>query len=307
MACIIIICMLLCSSVNALTEQQKELADAAKREIESLQAEVTRLQKRKDFDTAIDMLNEAGPKMLKKYGPQSWPVSEVAMSLADVYAACDCGEAGEAAKLYEKAIKAKLAIHGERHPMHAAALERAGDGLTRAGKHKHALRYYKTLVAQVSAGLGQNHEASRKTRVKLGDCALQAKKYQTAATAYMQVLANRMPVEEQISARMQLSVAQAKAGNLKSALEHAQKACDLSEEHFGKKHMKHAQALNSLAGVLERSGQDEAAARAMEDAATIAAQTYGEGNAMVIEAQRNLNGLRNKIIAKQDQLSTRRS
>jgi len=225
--------------------------------------------------------------------------------LADAYMACGsaCDKELDAAELYEKVALVNLEVYGGAAPQYATAVEKAADAFAKIGEHKRALRHYKELAKKIVVGLGEGHDATKNVRMKLGECAMKAKKYKSAIHAYKKLLNGKLDPENAFHSRLSLSVALAKIDRHEAALHHAQAAKELAAKQFGKANMHYAKALNSLAGILERFNRDEEALKLMREASGIAVDLFGPEDPTSKEAQQNVKGMQSHIKAKSNALS----
>merc|ERR1711972_106526 len=219
---------------------------------------------------------------------------------ADAYMACGsaCDQELAAAELYEKSALVNLEAYGGAAPQYATLVEKAADAFAKIGEHKRALRHYKELARKIAAGLGEGHDATKNVRVKLGDCAMNAKKYKSAIHAFTKLLDGKLDPEIEFHSRLKLSVALAKVDNHEAALHHAEAAKDLAAKQFGKVDMRYAKALNGLAGVFERLDRDLEALKLMREASAIAVELFGPEDPTAKQAQQNVEGMQSHIKAK---------
>lgn len=254
-----------------------------------------------EIDEAISTLQKRGSDWLQQYGAKSWPMVEVSSSLADVYMSCGatCDKEADAAVLYEKAALVRRDVTSERDPEYASLIEKAADAFFKIAEYKRALNHYKHLVKKVRAGLGEGHEAVRIVQRKLGDCAMKSGNYNIAAKTFQKILDGHLAGDDEVHARVSLSVAQAKLGRHMEALENAESAKQSAKKHFGSSDFHYAKALNSVAGVLERLGRDAEALRLMEEASDVVQNSMGRQDPVSIQARRNVEGMRSFIRAKQ--------
>jgi tetratricopeptide (TPR) repeat protein len=287
-------------AADAASPKDKDVAEAVKEETRKLQREVQELVGTKQFDKAISLLQQKGTVWLRQYGAKSWPMAEVSSSLADAYMACGstCDKESAAAELYEKVALVNLEVYGGAAPQYATAVEKAADAFAQIGDHNRALRHYKGLVRKVVVGLGEGHDATKNVRVKLGECAMNAKKYKSAVNAFTKLLDGKLDPENEFHARLSLSVALAKLDRHEVALHHAEAAKELAARQFGETSMHYAKTLNGLAGILERLGRDEEALGMMREASGIVVELLGPNDPTAKEAQQNVEGMQSHIKAK---------
>jgi tetratricopeptide (TPR) repeat protein len=295
------VCAFAVSHVTASSkEDETAQLKAVQEEIRVLQREVVELLGTKKYEKAIETLQERGSKFLRLYGERSWPMAEVSSSLAEAYLACGapCDKESDAAELYEKAALVKREAYGESDPQYAQAVEKAADAFVQVGEHKRALRHYKVLAKKVAQGLGEHHQGMKNVLMKLGECAMKAKKWKAAAKAFSRVVAGELSPEEAVDTRMSLSVALSRLTRHEAALEHAEAAKDLAAKKFSKTDLRYAKALNAVAGILERMDRDEEAVGLMREASDIVVKKLGGEDPMSVQAQKNFEGMQSHIRAK---------
>merc|ERR1712187_170027 len=127
------------------------------------------------------------------------------------------------------------------------------------------------LARKIAVGLGERHDATKNVRVKLGECAMNAKKYKSAIHAFTKLLDGKLDPEIEFNSRV---------------------------KQFGKVDMRYAKALNGLAGIFERLDRDEEALKLMREASAIAVELFGPEDPTAKQARQNVEGMQSHIKAK---------
>ena len=235
-------------------------------------------------------------------------VADLLMDLSEAYSYLK--QEAEAIAALEEATDLSAMLHGRGDSRYGLAKDKLADAHMRAGEHTKAHALYEELLDAMRRGLGKSHPGYQFTLSKAAQAASAAGKHRKAADAFGELLestdASAMETLEAVQnaagARVQYSVALAKAGQLEAALEQASLAERAYAGSAAAGGLEHAASINGVAGVLERLGRDGEATAAMRRAYDLVEaldESEPDKAERLRQAKSNLQGLEAHVRRKQ--------